>query len=83
MARPQIPDKTRIVVAGNAQIAAFLDRLAKTGLYGATRAEVAKTLITDSIKRLIDEQFFAKVESELESQRTKTREGGRVRGGQR
>jgi hypothetical protein len=61
MPRPKIPDKTRIVIAGNAQIAAYLDDLAKTGLYGATRAEVAKTLITESIKRLIDEEFFAKV----------------------
>jgi hypothetical protein len=61
MARPPVPDKTRIVIAGNAQIAAYLDDLAKTGLYGASRAEVAKTLITESIKRLIDEEFFAKV----------------------
>ena len=83
MPRPQIPDKTRIVVAGDAQIAAFLDLLTKTGLYGATRAEAAKRLITDGIKQLIEEQFFSKLESELETQRTRKREGGRVRGGQR
>jgi hypothetical protein len=89
MARPSIPDKTRIVIAGNAQIAAYLDSLAKTGLYGVTRAEVAKTLVTEMIKRLIDEEFLAKVAESphLKAQRTQKkptgREGGRVRGGQR
>ena len=80
MARPSVPDKTRIVIAGNAQIAAYLDSLVKTGLYGVTRAEVAKTLVTEMIKRLIDEEFLAKF---AESPHLTQKKGGRVRGGQR
>ena len=88
MPRPKLSDKTRIVIAGNAQIAAILDSLTKTGLYGATRGEVAKTLITEYIKRLIDEEFFAKlaesphIETQRTGKRSTTGKGERVRGGQ-
>ena len=73
MARPRrIIDATRIVITGNPQIAAHLDRLVKTGLYGASRAEVAKSLVTRMIEQLINDEFFAKVATASQSDRAVT-----------
>jgi Arc/MetJ-type ribon-helix-helix transcriptional regulator len=99
MARPRrIIDATRIVITGNPQIAAHLDRLVKTGLYGASRAEVAKSLVTRMIEQLINDEFFAKVATTSsqpgsavaaraqrgrnQSTKSKGRGGERVQGGQ-
>jgi hypothetical protein len=56
MARtPNEVDGARIYVSTSAEEAGYLDDLAKLGIHGKTKAEVAKTLVGNEIERLIRE----------------------------
>jgi Arc/MetJ-type ribon-helix-helix transcriptional regulator len=49
-----------IKIRPTVQIAAYLDELIRTGLYGNSRAEAAISLIQDQIKQLRKEGEFKK-----------------------
>lgn len=51
-------DRSRLTVTLNPEILEYLDDVAKTGLYGKTRPEVAKSLISREIERLIRENII-------------------------
>jgi hypothetical protein len=54
MARePNEHHTTRIFISPSTEVAGYLDDLAKLGIYGKTRSEVAKTLIAFQIERLV------------------------------
>lgn len=73
MARPvKLIPSERIVVTTTPQVVAYLDDIVRAGLYGATRAEVAKSLIVRGIEDLIDKGVIRVRSSE--------RPGGRARG---
>jgi hypothetical protein len=49
--KPDGPGKNRLQVQVNDQISDHLDRLLDTGLWGLTRAEVARRLICEGIQK--------------------------------
>ena len=50
MARPkQLAPAQKIVITTNPGVGAYLDDLARAGLYGSTRAEVAKFFVTQGV----------------------------------
>ncbi len=73
MARPvKLTPSARIVVTTTPQVGEYLDDIVMAGLYGATRAEVAKTLVIRGIEDLIDKGIIKVRSSE--------RPGARARG---
>jgi hypothetical protein len=56
MARSKNINRTsRIYISPSAEIAAYLNELAGVGIHGKTKSEVANTLISREIERLIRE----------------------------
>jgi hypothetical protein len=51
-------DSERVYIRPSAEVGAYLDELARLGFYGATRSEVAKTLVYREVERLIREGFI-------------------------
>ena len=49
---------TRINVRASEEVVAYLDELAQIGIHGKTRTEVAKTLISVGVERLIRDGFL-------------------------
>lgn len=50
---------TRINIRASKEVVGYLDDLAKIGIHGKTRTEVAKTLISNAVERLIKDGFLA------------------------
>lgn len=46
-------ETTRITISTSAEVATYLDQLTQLGIHGKTRSEVAKTLIGNSLERLM------------------------------
>jgi hypothetical protein len=58
VAKNQLDNAARLYVRTSAEIESFLDQLVVVGIHGKTRAEVAKTLISAQIERLVREGFL-------------------------
>jgi len=50
-----LTDRNRIGISVTPEMRGYLDDIAKTGIYGKNRPEVAKSLISREIERLIRE----------------------------
>lgn len=55
---PNANETARVYIRPSGEVAAYLDQLAKIGIHGKTRSEVAKTLIGNEIERLIRERVL-------------------------
>jgi hypothetical protein len=56
MGRPKNRHKTsRIYISPSAELAGYLNELARIGIHGKTKSEVANALISREIERLIKE----------------------------
>ena len=52
-------DSSRVSIRTSVEIIGFLDQLVDIGIHGKTRSEVAKTLISNEIERLIRERMIS------------------------
>lgn len=49
---------TRVNIRATKEVVEYLDDLARIGIHGKTRTEVAKILISNAVERLIKEGFL-------------------------
>ena len=52
-------ENPRVNIRTSPEIVGFLDQLAEIGIHGKTRSEVAKTLISNEVERLIREGMIS------------------------
>ena len=52
-------ENPRVNIRTSPEIIGFLDQLAEIGIHGKTRSEVAKTLISNEVERLIREGMIS------------------------
>lgn len=55
---PKDDKGTRINIRASKEVVGYLDDLARIGIHGKTRTEVAKTLISNAVERLIKDGFL-------------------------
>lgn len=53
--RPNENESARLYIRPSVQVVRYLDQLARIGIHGTTRSEVAKTLVSMGIERLVRE----------------------------
>jgi hypothetical protein len=59
MGRPQEDIKTsRIYISPSVELAGYLNELARIGIHGKTKSEVANALISREIERLVKEEIL-------------------------
>lgn len=55
----------RLNIRSTPEVIGFLDQLAEIGIHGKTRSEVAKTLISNEIERLVREGILVLQNSQM------------------
>ena len=61
MARtPNANDSSRLYLRPSSEVEAYLEELARIGIHGKTKSEVAKTLVGNAVVELINSGFLEK-----------------------
>jgi len=55
----ELSDRSRLSISVTPEILEYLDDIANTGIYGKNRSEVAKSLISREVERLIREGILS------------------------